>query len=130
MGNWETNASNCRCFVKRVGCICLTADYNSSPGYPFPTAPNDVWDTVRWGRGHAYDHRTKLRKGFILEGTSAEANLAAVAALQARDIKLSPALTRIDLLNPFLLSHEVVLEKYKELYKPMSSAVVPQSCLE
>lgn len=55
-------------------------------------------------------------KGFIVSGASAGGNLAAVAAHEAADAKLSPPLTGVFLCIPFLVHPDAVPEKYKPHY--------------
>ena len=52
-------------------------------------------------------------KGFIVGGTSAGGNLAAVAAHQAVDDNLTPKVTGVVLLSAPLCHHEAMPEEYK-----------------
>lgn len=116
VANHITNEGLARSFVKRFDCACLSVDYRTAPEHPFPTAVDDVWDTVRWAAEHAGNVGADLRKGFVLGGISAGANLALVAALQARDVGLAPPLSGLWLVGPWL-SHEAVPDDLKSLCK-------------
>lgn len=56
-------------------------------------------------------------KGFLVGGSSAGGNIAAVLELEARDKKLSPPLTGAWLNIPATCSPEVVPQKWKQYYK-------------
>ena len=58
-----------------------------------------------------------LAKAFILGGTSAGGNIAAVLSHLARDASLSPPLTGLYLNVPLLLAPEAVPDRYKPLYR-------------
>ncbi|KAI9372962.1 Alpha/Beta hydrolase protein [Aspergillus egyptiacus] len=73
----------------------ITLSYRLAPEHPFPTAANDVWDSVAWIAQHASLLGADTSAGFILGGVSAGANLTSVTAQRAAREKLSPPLTGI-----------------------------------
>ncbi|KAL3480788.1 Alpha/Beta hydrolase protein [Aspergillus californicus] len=73
--------------------ITITLSYRLSPQYPFPTAANDAWDSLKWIAQHATLLGADPSKGFILGGISAGGNLTCITAQRAVKEKLSPPLT-------------------------------------
>lgn len=94
--------------------VVVNISYRLSPEYRFPTAPNDVWDSLQWLAAHANALGADPSKGFILGGESAGGNLAAVVAVKAMQEQLSPPLTGVWLSIPWLLNAPP--KEYKELY--------------
>lgn len=50
LGSLEGEEFMCGLFVQNFGCICVNVSYRLAPEHPFPAAPNDCWDTVKWVR--------------------------------------------------------------------------------
>ncbi len=88
IGNLETHDSLCRQLALRSGAAVLALDYRLAPEHRFPTAVNDVWDTLQWLSSHGHDLGLDASK-LAVGGDSAGGTLAAVAALQARDSGLA-----------------------------------------
>ena len=103
VGTLESEQINCRQFSHNFGAVCVNVDYRLAPEHPFPAAPNDTWDAVKWCADNA---TSKLKadpsKGFLVGGTSAGGNLTDVVAHQARDEGLTPPLTGLLELGEFL----------------------------
>lgn len=81
----------CRQLSHLAGCAVVSVDYRLAPEHKFPTAANDAWDALSWLSFHADDKGldgTRLAVG----GDSAGGTLAAVCAIQARDMALPLAL--------------------------------------
>ncbi|WP_141578870.1 alpha/beta hydrolase [Actinomadura sp. WMMA1423] len=76
-GDLDTADGVARALANRGGCAVLSVDYRLAPEHPFPAGFDDVWTAVRWARG-AFD-------GVAVGGDSSGGNLAAAAALKARD---------------------------------------------
>ena len=88
-GGWMLGDLDCcegvaRALANRAGCAVLAIDYRLAPEHPFPAAFDDTWAAVSWARRNF----SKVAVG----GDSAGGNLAAAAALRARDSQLDLAL--------------------------------------
>ena len=87
IGNLETHDSLCRQLALRSGAAVVALDYRLAPEHRFPTAVDDSWDALQWlatnGASLGLDG-TRLAVG----GDSAGGTLAAVAAIQARNVRL------------------------------------------
>jgi acetyl esterase len=82
--DWIYNAAKCAHICAGTGCVVATAEYRLAPEFPFPTAVEDCYSTLRWLVDQAEDiavDPTRVAVG----GESAGGNLAAVLALMARD---------------------------------------------
>jgi cation diffusion facilitator CzcD-associated flavoprotein CzcO/acetyl esterase/lipase len=94
-GGWVAGSLNmadnpCRRLAQRLGAIVVSAAYRLAPEHPFPAATDDTFEALQWvvenidGYGGDPDR-------IVVMGESAGANLAAVAALRARDAGLALA---------------------------------------
>jgi len=90
--------------------------YRLAPEHPFPTAHNDIWDSVKWLAANASSLGTDPSKGFVIGGSSAGGNLAVVTAHRALRENLSPPLTGVLANIPPCLDAQIVPEKYKHLF--------------
>jgi acetyl esterase len=81
-GGWMHGDLDCyegvaRAFANAAGCSVLAVDYRLAPEHPFPAAIDDAWAAVEW---------SAARFGRVaVAGDSSGGNLAAAAALKARD---------------------------------------------
>ncbi|KAL2869701.1 alpha/beta hydrolase [Aspergillus lucknowensis] len=92
----------------------ITISYRRAPEHPFPFAPNDAWDSVKWIAQHATLLGADPSKGFILGGVSAGGNLTAVTAQRAVKEKLSPPLTGIWVsIPPLAVDAKGIPEEYR-----------------
>ncbi|MBL8483198.1 MAG: alpha/beta hydrolase, partial [Rhodocyclaceae bacterium] len=88
-GGWtvgDLDSYDCLCseFAHQASCAVLSVDYRLAPEHPFPAAVDDACYALSWLAQHA--HALELDPAHIaLGGDSAGGNLAAVAALHARD---------------------------------------------
>ncbi len=84
VGNLDTHDAVARNLCNGAGCVVVSVDYRLAPEDKFPAAAEDALAAVRWcaerGSGIGVD---PLR--MAVGGDSAGGNLAAVAALMARD---------------------------------------------
>lgn len=84
VGDLDSYDVLCRELAIGAGCAVLSVDYRLAPEHPFPAAVDDADFAVRWSASHAHQlgiDATRLAVG----GDSAGGNLAAVAALMARN---------------------------------------------
>jgi acetyl esterase len=105
-GGWvacspDTHDGPCRAIANRAGCRVASVDYRRAPEHCFPAAVEDAWVATCW----AASQTSKVAIG----GDSAGGNLAAVAALRARDAGLPLALQV--LVNP-VLDHDFSTPSY------------------
>jgi acetyl esterase len=77
IGSLHTHDGLCRALANRSGCRIAAVDYRLAPEHRFPAAVEDMWTVTRW----ALDRSPRV----AVAGDSAGGNLAAVAALRARD---------------------------------------------
>ncbi|KAL7940703.1 alpha/beta hydrolase fold-3 domain-containing protein [Trichoderma barbatum] len=98
--------------------VVVCVSYRLAPEFKFPTAPNDIWDNLKWLsiQKNAQSLGADLSTGFIVGGTSAGASLAAVVAQKWVTQAVSPSMTGVWLNMPLLLEKQYVPEKYKELW--------------
>jgi acetyl esterase len=91
LGNLNTHDVLCRALANRAGCILVAVDYRLAPEHRFPAAVEDAWAAVDWLSRHPSEVRGSDGR-LALAGDSAGGNLAAVAAVRARDRGLGLAL--------------------------------------
>lgn len=84
LGGLDTHDGSCRSLARASGALVVSLDYRLAPEHPFPAAVDDVWATTTWLAGHA-DEIGGDPNRIAVAGDSAGGNLAAVAALLARD---------------------------------------------
>ncbi len=83
-GDLESHDATCRLLCSRAAVLVLSVEYRLAPEHPFPAAVDDALASFRWAVAHAAElgaDPTRIAVG----GDSAGGNLAAVAALGARD---------------------------------------------
>ena len=73
-----------RRLTNRAGCAVLSVDYRLAPEHPFPAAIDDAWAATVWA--------SERFRSVAVGGDSAGGNLAAAAALRARDHGIELAL--------------------------------------
>lgn len=119
MGDLTDEDLNCRMFACDLGAVCVNVEYRLAPEHPFPTGVNDAYDTLLWCTKTASATSeilpADLEAGFIVGGSSAGGNFAAVMSQRARDESLNPPLTGQYLSVPALLSRPAIPEKWKDV---------------
>lgn len=83
-GSIESHDSVCRTLCAGAGCIVASVEYHLAPEHKFPQAVNDAVAASSWAVENAAAIGADQAR-IVLAGDSAGANLAAVAALAARD---------------------------------------------
>ena len=84
IGDLEIQDGLCRNLANRSGCAVLSVDYRLAPEHPYPAALDDAWAALEWTAANAA--RLDVDAGRIaIGGDSAGGNLAAAAAVRARD---------------------------------------------
>ncbi|KAK3666557.1 hypothetical protein LTR22_002501 [Elasticomyces elasticus] len=134
VGSPHGEEHTCRNLVLAFNATCISASYRLAPKFPFPYGVKDAWDCLRWAAREARSWGADPLAGFVVGGTSAGGNIAAVLAHMARDEKLSPPLTGQYLAIPKLLPWDRVPERYREfLLSPAENAnapILPASAVE
>lgn len=115
-GASEGEEQTCRNFVEAFGAVCVSATYGLAPEFPYPYAPKDAWEALKWAAENAKSWNADPSAGFVVGGTSAGGNLATVLAHLARDNKLYPPLTGQFLANPMVVSATQVPKEYDEYH--------------
>ncbi|KAI0268886.1 alpha/beta hydrolase fold-domain-containing protein [Gloeopeniophorella convolvens] len=63
----------------------VNVDYRLAPDHVYPSALNDGYAALKWAVNNVDTLSVSLKKGFVVGGVSAGANLAAALALRSRD---------------------------------------------
>lgn len=82
-GGLDSHDALCRYLCRESGCVVVSVDYRLAPEHPFPAAAEDAIAATEW-----VAEQTRALGGtgaLAVAGDSAGGNLAAVAALAARD---------------------------------------------
>ena len=90
----------CRALANATGCVIFSVDYRLAPEHKFPVPLNDFYRALCWVAEHAAALGIDVKR-LAVGGDSAGGNLAAAAALMARD-QAGPALAHQLLLYPAL----------------------------
>jgi acetyl esterase/lipase len=84
LGNIAMTDLPCRLLAKASGCVVVSVDYRLAPEYKFPAPAEDCYAAVKWLSDNAASLNCDPSR-IAVGGTSAGGNLAAAAALMARD---------------------------------------------
>lgn len=107
-------APSARALSAMYKATAITVSYRLAPEHPFPTAPEDIWDSVKWIARHATLLGADPSKGFILGGVSAGGQLTTLTAQRAVKEKLSPPLTGLWIAVPITaLTEEGIPSQYR-----------------
>ncbi|KXS97680.1 hypothetical protein AC579_8069 [Pseudocercospora musae] len=119
MGDLTDEDLNCRMFARDLGAVCVNVEYRLAPEHPFPTGVDDAYDTLLWSTKTASPTSVilpaDLEAGFVVGGSSAGGNFAAVMSQRAGDEGLNPPLTGQHLSVPALLSRPAIPENWKDV---------------
>jgi acetyl esterase/lipase len=131
VGTNMQNVPFARAITSLYNATTISISYRLAPEYAFPTAANDVWDSLKWIAQHATLLGADPSKGFIIGGLLAGVdlnlldligylfqsyigNLTAVTAQRAVKEKLSPPLTVIWVSIPVVAANsDGIPEKYR-----------------
>ncbi|GKT48123.1 AB hydrolase superfamily protein [Colletotrichum spaethianum] len=118
MGKCRQLGEQARIATNLFNAIVINLSYRLAPVNPFPAAPNDVWDGLKWVAANAHVLGGDPLAGFILGGLSAGGNLAAVTAQRIADGTgaLTPPLTGLWPCNPIIVEEDVVSPQYRDLF--------------
>ncbi|WP_432168413.1 alpha/beta hydrolase [Streptomyces sp. bgisy031] len=83
-GDLDGHDDICRRLANRIGCVVISVDYRLAPEHPFPEPLEDVYAVLKWAAQQG-DSLLVDTERLVLAGDSAGGNLAAAAALLARD---------------------------------------------
>jgi acetyl esterase len=83
-GNLDTHDALCRRLATASDSLLIAVDYRLAPEHPYPAAVEDVWAVTSWVASHAPEIGADEAR-IAVAGDSAGGNLAAVAAVRARD---------------------------------------------
>jgi acetyl esterase len=100
LGNLEMQEETCRRLAASIPSVVLNVDYRLAPEHPAPAALDDCLEALAWAATSAPDLGGDASR-LAVAGSSAGGNLAACAALRARD-EGGPALAAQVLLLPVL----------------------------
>ena len=85
VGSIATHDRLCRVLSDLAHCAVLSVGYRLAPEHRFPVAFDDAWDVMLWVRAQGQDQGLDALR-VAVGGDSAGGTLAAVCALQARDV--------------------------------------------
>lgn len=85
IGNLKTHDKICRRLCKMNNAFVVAVDYRLAPEHKFPAAVEDCYDATKWVGENIAKYGGNPDKLIVL-GDSAGGNLAAVTAIQARDL--------------------------------------------
>jgi acetyl esterase len=83
-GGLDMTDRTCRAITNRAECVVVSVDYRLSPETKFPGALDDTYAALSWTADSAAELKIDERR-IAVGGFSAGGNLAAAAALMARD---------------------------------------------
>jgi acetyl esterase/lipase len=117
MGNCLQMGSIARALTDLHGATVVCISYRLAPEFPWPQAHYDGWDSLLWIADNASSLGASTSAGFVLGGSSAGGNIAAVLAQKSLAEPLAAPLTGLWMDVSMLFANpENCPEKYKPLY--------------
>jgi acetyl esterase len=107
IGTLDAWDAACRLLAVESGCRLVSVDYRLAPEHPFPAAADDAYAALAWVAGNL-----AAGKPLVVAGDSAGGNLAAVAALRARD-EGGPSIALQVLVYP-VTDHDFTTDSYTQ----------------
>ncbi len=119
-GGWvvcdlDTHDECCRRMARQAQCVVVSVDYRLAPEHPFPAGLEDAYTALQWVSEHAAELNVDTSR-LAIGGDSAGANLAAAAALRARD-EQGPAINFQLLIYPVTNVRDMDAGSYLEFSK-------------
>lgn len=117
LGDNRQQAALAVTLVKLYSATVVLPTYRLAPEHKFPTAHNDIWDSLLWIVSHAAEVGSDATAGFVLGGISAGANISAALGQRWVDEQQRPTLSGLWLDIPAIFhSEHNVPEQYRELW--------------
>lgn len=113
-GSLNVTDEPARALAIDAGAIVITAAYRRAPEHKFPAATDDSMAALRWAKEHVKELGGDPNRLYVM-GDSAGGNLAAVAAIRARD-EGGPELAGQILVYP-VIDSSAVLPSREEFYE-------------
>ncbi|RDX45680.1 hypothetical protein OH76DRAFT_1533590 [Lentinus brumalis] len=85
VGDLDMDDNHLRTIAVELKIVIVNVNYRHAPEYPFPTPFEDSYTALKWVAENAAELKVDLKKGFIVAGDSAGANMAAAISIKARD---------------------------------------------
>jgi acetyl esterase/lipase len=112
----ESMAAYARGLARLFNAVVVCPAYRLAPEDPFPTAPHDAWDSLKWAAHNAPKLHANPYKGFIVGGVSTGGNFSPVLARKAIEECLEPPLTGHWVGVPVQYRPYTIPAKYKHLW--------------
>lgn len=100
-----------------MGITCVGVAYRLAPEHVFPTPVNDVCDSLKWCVEHVEELGASPDQGVLLLGTSAGANMAAVASHEAVEQGWGGRIRGVVLVGAGTVHCDAVPEEWREHQK-------------
>lgn len=103
--------------LTRMGITCVGVAYRLAPEHVFPTPVDDVCDSLKWCVEHAEELGASPDEGVLVLGTSAGANMAAVASHEAVEQGWGERIRGVVLVGAGTVHCDAVPEEWREHLK-------------
>lgn len=128
IGDLDTHDHPCRTLCHDAGIVVVSVDYRLAPEHPYPAGLDDVWVALQWVATHGSEISLDPKR-LAVGGDSAGGNLAAVAALRARD-QGGPSLAFQLLVYPGVDARPDAAERYPSRRENAEGYFLTQTYLE